>query len=50
MTFDKRPVVNGGYGPGWDVAGSNACGEDSKNEMKGRINCGVRFELRRIVR
>lgn len=49
-TEARRPVVKGGYGPGWDGSGSRGCGTERRKEMNGRIVSVVRFVLRRMER
>lgn len=49
-TVARRPVVKGGYGPGWEVSGSRGCGTERRKEMKGRMVSVVRFALRRKER
>ena len=50
ITVDNTPVVNGGYGPGWEASGSRGCVTDNRKGMNWRIFSGLRFALSRIER
>jgi len=47
---DNRPVVKGGYGPGWEVGGSMGWGIERRKDKNSRILEGVRFVFRRMER